>query len=242
MTPNITIIAPNQTTPISAYLDEPTEYDRNGEIIYPEQRETDMGETWIHNTLAGNLSAMLRYFFENREDVFVAANLNLYYEKGTPQKWYAPDIFVAFGAGNYPRSSYRIWEENIFPQVVFEIASDKTWEKDIGEKYRFYESFGVEEYYILDAEFMFLTAPLMAFHHRENRFTEIDVENSRIFSPRLGLEIVQVGRDFRFFNPETNEFLQTLTESEREKAQIKHQAETEIAKLKAEIERLKSQK
>ena len=78
MTTNLSTFAPEQTAPIfSAYFDEPTEYDRHGAIIYPEQRLTDMGETWIHNTLISNLSQMLRFFFNDRKDVFIAANMNL---------------------------------------------------------------------------------------------------------------------------------------------------------------------
>lgn len=228
---------------------EPTEYDRNGEIIYPEQRETDMGETLFHYKLISYFWNALTTFFVEREDVFIAANMNLYYEEGTPQKWYAPDIFVAFGTENYPRSSYRVWQEGIFPQVVFEVASDRTWDKDIGEKYKFYQDFGVEEYYILDPEFMFLSAPMLAYHRWENRLLSVNVENNRVLSPLLSLEIVRLGRDFRLFNPQTNEFLPNLTEAgekirkvEAENLAIKQKAEAEIAGLKAEINRLKARK
>ncbi len=240
MATNLSSQAPNQSALIFPF--EPTEYDRHGEIVYPEQRETDMGETLLYYKIISYFWNALTTFLAEREDVFVAANMNLYYEKDTPQKWYAPDILAAFGVENYDRSSYRVWQEGIFPQVIFEVASERTWDNDIGGKYRFYEEFGVEEYYVLDPEFAFLPAPMMAYHRDKERLLLTNITDRRIFSPRLGLEIVQNEQNFRLFNPQTNEFLRTLTESEREITESEQRANTEIERLKAEIERLKAQK
>ena len=188
---------------------------------------------------------MLLYFFEPRTDVFLSPNMNLYYEEGNPNKWYAPDLLIAFGVSNHERSSYQIWKEEVFPQVIFEVASDKTWDNDVGKKYRDYERSGVEEYYILDPEFEYLPAPLMAFHRQGGRLVLVQITDDKIFSPRLGLEIVRTENTFRLFNPQTKEFLQTLGEAE-EKQKISElraiAAETEIERLKAEIERLKAEK
>ncbi len=201
------------------------------EIIYPEQREDDMGETSIHAKLINRFLAMLLYFFEQREDVFLSSNMNLYYEEKNPNKWYAPDLLIAFGVPNHERSSYQVWKENVFPQVIFEVASEQTWDNDVGKKYKNYERFGVEEYYILDPEFAFLPAPMLAFHRQGERLLSVPVDDGKIFSPRLGLEIVRADNTFRLFNPKTNEFLLTLEE-----------AQAEIETLKAEIERLKAEK
>jgi len=47
------------------------------------------------------------------------------------------------------RKSYLQWkEDNIPPQVVFEILSDSNTEKKMQQKLEFYEEYGVEEYYI----------------------------------------------------------------------------------------------
>lgn len=119
------------------------------EIFYPEQRTDDIGETSIHAKLINKLLAMLLHFFERREDIFLSSNMNLYYEEGNPKSWCAPDLLVAFGVSNRERSSYQVWKENkVFPQVIFEIASNSTWKDDVSEKYEIYELFGVEEYYI----------------------------------------------------------------------------------------------
>jgi hypothetical protein len=49
------------------------------------------------------------------------------------------------------RGSYRQWEEdNIAPQVVFEIVPPGHQVKEVVRKIQFYEKYGVEEYYMHD--------------------------------------------------------------------------------------------
>ncbi len=214
-------------------------------VYYPEEREDDMGETSTHAKLINKLLAMLLHYFDGRDDVFATTNMNLYFEPGNPRRWYAPDLLVAFGVPNVERSSYLLWREKIFPQVIIEIASEKTWRNDIDEKLRMYEEFGAEEYYVLDSEFAYLPAPMMVFRRQGANLVEINVTDDKIFSPRLGLEILRTENTFRFFDPQTNKFLLTLEESEEQKSEYKLRAEfaeNEIERLDAELERLKSQK
>ncbi len=214
-------------------------------VYYPEEREDDMGETSIHAKIINKLLAMILNFFAGRDDVFATTNMNLYFEPGNPRRWFAPDLLVAFGVPNVERSSYLLWREKIFPQVIVEIASEKTWSNDIDEKLRTYEEKGAEEYYILDSEFAYLPSPLMAFRRQSANLVELNTSNNSIFSPHLGLEIVMTENTFRLFNPQTNEFLLTLEEAEAEKKLFESRAiraETEIEKLRAEIKRLKKQK
>jgi Uma2 family endonuclease len=200
---------------------EPIDRDRNGEIIYPEQRLTDMGETNFHYDLQSDLIKMLQAFLQHRDDVFVAANLNLYYEEGNPRVYFTPDLMVCFGIESRPRRIYQLWEEGTFPQVVFEIASDRTWKNDISDKYEAYAEQGVEEYYLLDSERIYLPLPLMAYQFTDGRLKYIPTQNDRIFSPRLRLEIVDTGKEFRLFNPVRDEFLKTPQELEAENEQLK---------------------
>lgn len=200
-------------------------------VYYPEEREDDMGENSIHIQLLANLLNILKIFFKGRQDVFLSGNMNLYFEEGNPRRWYAPDLLVAFGVPNVERSSYLLWREKVFPQVIIEISSEKTWRNDIDEKLRMYEEFGAEEYYVLDPEFGYLPSPIMAYRRKSDMLAELNVIDNRILSPRLGLEIVLEANAFRLFNRRTNEYLRTLEESENE-----------IERLKAEIQRLKNQK
>ncbi|MGI8882782.1 MAG: Uma2 family endonuclease [Pyrinomonadaceae bacterium] len=208
------------------------------EIIYPEQREDDMGETSFHYRVISDLMQMLKMFFREREDVFMAANMNIYYVEGNPYKWFAPDILIAFGVPNDERGVYKNWQEKVFPQVVFEVASERTWKNDVDDKLKLYEQLGAEEYYILDSEFKYLPAPLMVFRRENDKLLPVQISDDKVFSPRLNLEIARVENNFRLFNPQTNEFLLTLEESEEKR----HQTEAELEILKAEIEKLKAQK
>lgn len=187
---------------------------RRDEIYYPESHFDDLGESIFHYKLVSYLFYVLNSFFLGRNDVLVAANLNIYYEEGNPQKYYTPDLMIAFGVKKHPRQVYKLWDEGVFPQVVFDIASERTWKNDIGDKSEFYGYFGTEEYYLLDAERQYLPLPLMAYRRREERLKYIPFEGDRIFSPLLKLEIVDTGKSFRLFNPRTKEFLQAVLTGE----------------------------
>ena len=211
-------------------------------VYYPEERTTDMGESSIHIKLLASFLNILEVYFKDREDVFFSGNMNVYPEKGNPHNWFAPDLLVAFGIPNVERSSYLLWREGVFPQVIFEIASKKTWQNDVDEKLAKYETLGASEYYILDPEFEFLPEPLTAYERNGEKLVRRNVTDERIFSPLLELEIVRQNSTFRFFSPYTDEFLPTLEEAEQLKNEYKSRAESaenEIEQLKAEIEKLK---
>ncbi len=173
-----------------------------------------MGETAIHYKLASLFFGLLESFFADRNDVSVAANLMVYYDKGNTKKWLAPDVFVCFGVENKLRRTFKTWEEGVFPQVIFEIASDSTFENDLGGKRLDYARLGVEEYYLLDPEREYLPSPLMAFRRENGRLLSVNVENNRVLSPLLNLEIVDTGKSFRLFNPTKKKFLQAVLTGE----------------------------
>ena len=138
-------------------------------VYYPAELEKEMGETAFHYKLAFLLFGLLEQYFSNENNVVIAANMMVYYDKGNTKKWLAPDIFVCFGVDNKLRRVFKTWEEGVFPQVVFEIASDSTFENDLGGKRLDYARLGVEEYYLLDPEREYLPSPLMAFHRQNGR-------------------------------------------------------------------------
>lgn len=184
------------------------------EVHYPESHDDDMGESTFHQKLIWYLFGALESFFAKRDDVLVASNLNLYYEEGNPRRYFTPDIMVSFGPRKGDRQVYKLWQENVFPQVVFEIASGRTWKNDIGDKSEFYSDFGTEEYYLIDPERKYLPLPLMAYRRRDDRLQYVALEGDRIFSALLGLDIVDTGKSFRLFNPKTGEFLHAVLTGE----------------------------
>jgi Uma2 family endonuclease len=138
---------------------------------------------------------------------------------------------VVRGVGNHPRRSYKLWEEKQFPQVIFEISSRRTWGEDLNKKWFLYQQFGVKEYYVFDPEYDYLPEPLIAYRAKRGELRQVAVKNKRNFSEELGLDVVDTGEGLRFFNPETKEFLRTLTE-----------AEDELSRLREELQRLKNPK
>ncbi len=103
---------------------------------------------WIV-TIKGGLEAA----FRNRPDVFVAGDLLWYPVRGVPGLCTAPDAMVAIGRPKGHRRSYLQWKEGgIPPQVVFEVLSPGNRPGRMAEKFRFYETYGVEEYYIYDPD------------------------------------------------------------------------------------------
>jgi Uma2 family endonuclease len=95
-------------------------------------------------TIQGGLAAM----FRDRPDVFVAGDLFWYPIEGDNKTRVAPDVMVVFGRPKGDRDSYRQWEEdNIAPQVVFEILSPSNTLTELLNKSLFYERYRVQEYY-----------------------------------------------------------------------------------------------
>ena len=123
------------------------------EIVYPDSDGQPMAENtlqfeWIV-TIKGGLEAM----FRNRADVFVAGDLLWYPVEGKPEIRTAPDAMVVLGRPPGYRGSYKQWEEdNIAPQVVFEILFPGNQPKELVRKHKFYEKYGVDEYYMYDPD------------------------------------------------------------------------------------------
>ncbi len=183
-------------------------------VCYPSEIVDEMGETGIHFKLISLFYNLLESFFAARNDIGVGANLMVYFDEGNSKRWLAPDVFVCFGVENKLRRTFKTWEEGVFPQIVFEIASDSTFENDLGGKRLEYARLGVEEYYLLDPEREYLPSPLMAFRRNKGRLEMIQFENNRVSSPLLELELVDTGKSFRLFNPKTLEFLQAILTGE----------------------------
>ena len=107
-------------------------------VIYPESD----GERMADNTEQFNwivlIKTNLEIIFSKNENVFVAGDLLWYPVKGNASIRVAPDVLVAFGtqkAGR--RGSYLQWKENnIAPQVVFEILSPGNTKKEMINKRR----------------------------------------------------------------------------------------------------------
>jgi Uma2 family endonuclease len=123
------------------------------EIIYPETDGEPMAQNTKQAEVMMTLKENLDALFADRDDVFVAIDHFWYPVQGHPEIRQAPDVMVVLGRPKGHRGSYKQWEEdNIPPQVVFEVASPGNTQAEWDAKLAFYEQYGVLEYYIYDPD------------------------------------------------------------------------------------------
>ncbi len=107
------------------------------------------GETALHAAVIHYLVDVLRWLFSDRVCA-VHENLNFYVTSHFKEYPLAPDIAVIKGTAYHYIPSWSLVHGSLPPQVVFEIASKETWEKDLYEKPQRYAHMGVLEYVFYD--------------------------------------------------------------------------------------------
>lgn len=123
----------------------------------------------------------------------------------------APDVMVVFGRPKGKRRSYRQWQEdNISPQVVFEILSPSNDAKEMDRKLEFYDTYGVEEYYLYDPESFQLDGWLRQNNHL-NKLWQMD----GWVSPRLGIRFETGEGELVIYRLDGRKFLNSLELNQR---------------------------
>jgi Uma2 family endonuclease len=218
-------------------------------ILYPESDGKPMAENTEQYRWIVMLKENLEVLFAAVE-VFIAADL-LWYPvqvKNSPdavvEPFYlrsqAPDVMVIFGRPKGKRGSYRQWQENnIPPQVVFEILSPSNTTtqgvREMQSKFNFYQTHGVEEYYIYDPETYKLQGWL-----RQGENLEAIANTNNWTSPRLGIRFVeQSNQDLEIYYPDGRKFISTQefsaqAEKAQEQAQLAQQ-QAQLAQAEAQL-------
>ncbi|MGH9838476.1 MAG: Uma2 family endonuclease, partial [Blastocatellia bacterium] len=209
-------------------------------IEYPESDGEPMAETDIHRNLMAELIAELETHFRDEPDVYVSGNLFIYYIEGKPGKRVAPDVFVVRGVPKHERRVYKLWEEGPVPEVAFEISSRKTWGDDLQRKWLLYARLGVKEYFLFDPEYDYLDEALVAYRLEDGQYTRIEVNEGRVHSRTLDLELVDTSKTLRLFNPQTGEFLPTRLEQEQARQQAE-QARQQAEQARQQAEQARQQ-
>ncbi len=216
------------------------------EIDYPVRDNNPMAETDKHADLMVYTKTALQVRYADQPDVYVSGNNFLYYEEGAPKKCVSPDCYVVFGVPNYKRDSYMSWRESgKLPSVVFEFTSAKTSSDDINVKRPLYETvLRVNEYFLFDPTGDYLEPRLQGWRLIDGRYQPIPLENGRMHSEQLGLDLVQQGETMRLFDPQRGEFLLDLLEAtqratmEAQRADLEaYKAELAARKAEAEAQR-----
>lgn len=196
-------------------------------IIYPDSDGQPMADNTEQFQWIVLLKENLECLFAQDDNVFVAGDLLWYPVEGHPEIRVAPDAMVALGRPKGKRGSYRQWEEdNVAPQVVFEILSPGNRAKEMIRKLQFYERYGVNEYYVYDPDDNELTGLQRGEHGLEVIETIEDWT-----SPLLGIRFFLTPDSLEIYYPDGRKFLTTV-ELNQEMTKEKQRADRLAAKLK----------
>ncbi len=203
------------------------------EIFYPESDGKPMADNtlqfrWIM-TIEGNLEVL----FRDQPDVFVAGDLLWYPVEGNNQLRQAPDVLVAIGRPKGDRGSYRQWEEDNLPlHVVFEILSPGNRAAEMNQKFKFYERYGVEEYYIYDPD----RGKLKGWLRHGSELSPIDPMAGWV-SPRLGIRFELVEGELALYHPTGEQFIGYVElASQREHEHVWAEAQLILSEARTEQE------
>lgn len=101
------------------------------------------------------------------------------------------------------RKSYRQWlEDNIAPQVVFEVRSESDTQTKMDKKLVFYNRYGVEEYYLYDPQDRDLSGWL-----RTEGLLDVIEPMLGWVSPRLGLRFESGEQGLELYAPNGEKFV-----------------------------------
>jgi len=211
-------------------------------IYYPESDGKPMAETDMHADLLIDLRTALTDYFRDAPDVYVSGNLLLYFEEGDPTSSVAPDVFVVKGVTKRKRRVYKVWEEGKAPDWVIEITSRSTRAEDLGIKRGLYALLNVTEYFIFDPLQEYLKPRLQGYRlHKDNYLPIAPDAQGKFHSVILNLDLQTVNNELRLYDPRTNHYLLTPLEAQalaRVETATRQNAEAEVARLRAELQRL----
>ena len=205
--------------------------------LYPETDGQPMAASDDHRRVLTRILRVLEAFFKDNPEVYVSGDLLMYYVQGDPRKAVAPDVLVSFGIGQKARRTYLVWQEGKPPDFVMEMASESTYQKDLGEKMQIYANLGITDYFLCDIEGLYLPTPLMGFTLVDGRYQPVpQATDGGVHSATLGLALHLQPDALQFYDPATEEWLQTPEEAAEARAEA---AEAEVAHLRAELDRLR---
>lgn len=213
-------------------------------VYYPDSDGQPMADNTKQFRWIVTIKENLDLLFAVDPNVFVAGDLLWYPVEGDNTIRNAPDAMVVFGIPKGDRGSYQQWkEDNIPPQVVFEILSPGNRMGEMERKRQFYERYGVEEYYIYDPDRLDFSGWMRS----GDRLVPIEEVDNWV-SARLGIRFaIRAGEELIIYRPDGEKFigfgeLDELRRSQQRRADDAElradNAEREAISARQEVERL----
>ena len=209
----------------------PAYHDADGYLI-----EDGMGQNYRHQR---ETSFWCYALTQRLPAATVCADLFLHYREGDKKAVLAPDLFVALKVPPIEDwTSYKLWEHPV-PDLVIEMLSGSTADKDACSKRDTYECLGVCEYWLFDPAGHELSAALVGYRLRAKRYRPIDPDAAgRRRSKVLKLDLHVRDGELRFRDRATGKDLRTYAEAEARGDAEKSRAdaaERELARLRARL-------
>ena len=217
-------------------------------VEYPDSDGRPMGETPVHRDCIIDALGALREYFIERPEVYVGADMFVYYEEGNPRASVVPDVFVVFGAvkdeqreGGW-RETYKVWEEGKGPDLVLEVTSGSTRRADQVGKRALYGRLGVREYFLYDPREEYLVPPLVGMRLGGGEYERLGTERmgdgtEGVWSEVLGLYLCHRGRGrLRLHDPSVGRDLVTPWEQPA----ARRAAEARVAEAEARVAELEA--
>ncbi len=211
-------------------------------VEYPEGNW--IAQSVWHGDAVNQATTALKKHFRNRENVLVAMELLVYYERGNNKVCLQPDVQVVLGVQRGNRSSYKVWEEGKVADFVLEVASPSTADKDAKHKAQEYARIGVREYWRLDPTGSLMATPLEGWEANGGSYHQVQpvasgARSGWLRSRVLGLELRSQRQDgatvLVLRDPRTGEeFDGDLGESERLRRAAEERASAAAKRASAE--------
>ena len=204
------------------------------EIIYPDSDGKPISDNTKQFQLIVKIQGGIDALFKDNENVFVAGDLLWYPVEGDNKTRQAPDTMVVFGRPKGDRGSYKQWvEDNIAPQVVFEIISPGNRMTAMFKLFKFYENYGVEECYFYDLK----DNELIDWLRSDGELNYIESMEGWV-SPRLEIRFETASGELEIYRPDGLKFLSYVelsTQMEQAQQQIEQEREEkELVQQKAD--------
>jgi Uma2 family endonuclease len=191
----------------------------------------------------------LKDAWSHRDDFFVGGNMFVYYSEAQARKndFRGPDVFVVLDVEKKERRSWVVWEENgRLPDVVVEIVSETSEQRDREDKMRLYERvLRIPEYFLFDP----FTAQLDGFvlDAARGKYKRLEPDaRGWLWSQRLGLWVGAVRSRYQDIETQWLRWIDAdgnvLRHPQERAEQEKHRAEQEKQRAEQEKHRAEQEK
>jgi Uma2 family endonuclease len=229
------------------------------EDLLDPQLGDEVPQSGPHAKVVTTLNDLLQRHFEWDPDILVLFDMKiLWATPGLPEP--SPDLAVVRGIRDKEaeRSAFKVAEEGVLPCLIIEVVSYSDaalYQNDHVKKVEIYQQVGIPEYLVIDPSLspkdpVALTGYRLASDGRYRRIAPDSQGRLRSETTHLLFAPSEDGRRIRVCDAKTGEWLLTSSEADAARkaaeeralreAEIRRAAEAEVARLRAEIERLKN--